>query len=482
MSLAVSYANVAAKGSEPTTNESTASPDLEQIEKVASTSTSTEAEAVVSTEGESSSTSQSTTEGLADEGASESNSGSSPTASSAGASASSPAAGESKSKKSLAPAPVPAKSAWGASSSSSSSTTSTSASVDENKWPTPDKVSVSGPTSVHPQKFIKPITNKWVPINAKVVLPSPKSAAKVQNRNRKNKKTQPKKVGGAISKKKTDEEEAQASAGTSANAVPASSAAGSATEGSSAPAVTSTDSNGSSSGGKGFRKFNGSANGSAPFVPRFTPQQGQVNGQINAQQVQGNGQNGQFFHPQPFNPNYYNQNRQFRPRVQQGQGQGQNGFRPHHQQQHQQRNFRPNGQGYPMDPSANGVFIPQVQIPPPISPKQDPQQALIQQIDYYFSLENLIRDIYLRKNMLEDGGWVPLSLILEFKRVKIIINGIQNSSEEGVDSSAIILDSVSKCGNLDVRYINGKSQEDSKIEDVELRVKDNYEQWLLPQQ
>ncbi|KAK7676210.1 hypothetical protein QCA50_020826 [Cerrena zonata] len=48
---------------------------------------------------------------------------------------------------------------------------------------------------------------------------------------------------------------------------------------------------------------------------------------------------------------------------------------------------------------------PPIQIPPPISPKQDPQQALTQQIDYYFSLENLIRDIYLRKNMDLTEGW-----------------------------------------------------------------------------
>lgn len=49
---------------------------------------------------------------------------------------------------------------------------------------------------------------------------------------------------------------------------------------------------------------------------------------------------------------------------------------------------------------------PPQQIPPPISPKQDPQQALIQQIDYYFSLENLIKDLYLRKIWIMKDGLI----------------------------------------------------------------------------
>ncbi|ODV80583.1 winged helix DNA-binding domain-containing protein, partial [Suhomyces tanzawaensis NRRL Y-17324] len=118
------------------------------------------------------------------------------------------------------------------------------------------------------------------------------------------------------------------------------------------------------------------------------------------------------------------------------------------------------------------------QIPPPISPKQDPQQALTQQIDYYFSLENLIRDIYLRKNM-DTEGWVSLSLILNFKRVKIIINGIQNSLESDQEVSSIILETVKNCQNLEINYLNEKDAESATIDDVNLRVKDNFEQWLL---
>uniref|UniRef100_A0A1D1YP42 La-related protein 1B n=1 Tax=Anthurium amnicola TaxID=1678845 RepID=A0A1D1YP42_9ARAE len=49
---------------------------------------------------------------------------------------------------------------------------------------------------------------------------------------------------------------------------------------------------------------------------------------------------------------------------------------------------------------------------------------LVKQIDYYFSAENLCKDVYLRQNM--DGeGWVPISLIAGFNRVRNLTNNIQ---------------------------------------------------------
>ncbi|XP_058090806.1 la-related protein 1C-like [Magnolia sinica] len=49
---------------------------------------------------------------------------------------------------------------------------------------------------------------------------------------------------------------------------------------------------------------------------------------------------------------------------------------------------------------------------------------LVKQIDYYFSSENLCKDLYLRRNM-DEHGWVPISLIANFNRVKQITNSIQ---------------------------------------------------------
>lgn len=57
---------------------------------------------------------------------------------------------------------------------------------------------------------------------------------------------------------------------------------------------------------------------------------------------------------------------------------------------------------------------------------QDPQlhTKLVNQIDYYFSNENLIKDIYLRQNM-DDQGWVPIKLIAGFKKVMLLTDNIQ---------------------------------------------------------
>lgn len=41
------------------------------------------------------------------------------------------------------------------------------------------------------------------------------------------------------------------------------------------------------------------------------------------------------------------------------------------------------------------------------------------QLEYYFSVENLCRDVYLRLNM-DSQGWIPLSFIAAFNRVKVL--------------------------------------------------------------
>mmetsp|Transcript_1034 Transcript_1034/g.1034 ORF Transcript_1034/g.1034 Transcript_1034/m.1034 type:complete len:435 (+) Transcript_1034:283-1587(+) len=367
-----------------------------------------------------------------------------------------------KEKKPLAPAPVPSKSAWG-----SAANVMGNKPVDEHKWPTPDKASLSdqqASATQKQQKFIKPITNKWVPINAKVILPSGRTNSQKQKQNKKNKK------GANTQKKQVNNQSTQNNSLNMQTTQPAPGISKREGQFESPEQVQQPHDgfkprpNGQFQGQpqgqsqqKNMRRFNGNTNGS--FKPRFPNQP------TAQQQQQSSPQNG-FYHPQPFvqNQNYQNfNNRQFRP----------NQFR--HQNN---RNFH-----QPMNGSngfINGSMgLPQ-QIPPPISPKQDPQQALTQQIDYYFSLENLIKDIFLRKNMNTEG-WVSLALILNFKRVKIIINGIQNSIEnKEISSSSIILDSLKHCENLEINYLNGKDLQTADIDDIELRVKGNYEQWLLP--
>ncbi|XVF18068.1 hypothetical protein REPUB_Repub10bG0179800 [Reevesia pubescens] len=61
------------------------------------------------------------------------------------------------------------------------------------------------------------------------------------------------------------------------------------------------------------------------------------------------------------------------------------------------------------------------QMPPVFYPTPEPldhqlHARIVNQIDYYFSNENLIKDTFLRQNM-DDQGWVPIKLIAGFKKV-----------------------------------------------------------------
>lgn len=84
-------------------------------------------------------------------------------------------------------------------------------------------------------------------------------------------------------------------------------------------------------------------------------------------------------------------------------------------------------------------------VAPPLSPvfmsAPDPQlpSKIVNQIDYYFSNENLIKDIYLRQKM-DDQGWVPIKLIAGFNKVLKLTDNIQ-----------LILDSVRMSAIVEVQ-------------------------------
>nr|XP_034570755.1 la-related protein 1A [Setaria viridis] len=78
------------------------------------------------------------------------------------------------------------------------------------------------------------------------------------------------------------------------------------------------------------------------------------------------------------------------------------------------------------------------QTPPNQENQQTPEQlrqVIREQIEYYFSTENLDEDIYLRAQM-DEQGWVPLTLIAGFKKVcstttdmELILDSILPSTE-----------------------------------------------------
>ncbi|KAE8733789.1 hypothetical protein F3Y22_tig00000991pilonHSYRG00184 [Hibiscus syriacus] len=90
-------------------------------------------------------------------------------------------------------------------------------------------------------------------------------------------------------------------------------------------------------------------------------------------------------------------------------------------------------------------------VPYPINPETNvlpPEMVtlranIVKQIEYYFSDENLQRDRYLI-SLMDDEGWVPISTIADFKRVKrmstdiqFIIDVLQSSSSIEVQGNKI---------------------------------------------
>lgn len=411
---------------------------------------------------------------------------------------------ETKLKK-LAPAPVP-KNVWGAPQMDSTTTTTTTTSnqntssnsisigaVDEYKWPTPNE---EKPKASNNQKFIKPITNKWVPINAKLILPTnnannkPSANKKNQRKNKKNKSKGKKKDtpasgsgynqngsagsngpngpnGSAKSNSnvekdvKSDSEVADSTSGTASPKPSDKSTSNPQASGESSPSVNSKE----FSSPKNNKPYNNQQYGknNNPNAHAYN-KSGNRSNDVTSNQgfVPVNG----YYQPQPYPMNYYNNQRQFRPN--QYRGFGRNDYYNNYLAQNYPPQMPPVlPQQLPTPLNQSPILQP---IPPPISPKQDPTTALTQQIDYYFSLDNLIKDIFLRKNMSSEG-WVKLDLILNFKRVKIILNNIRNHIESD-DLNHVILSSLDNCHNLSIK-------QNDNLSDIELRVKDNYQQWLL---
>lgn len=79
----------------------------------------------------------------------------------------------------------------------------------------------------------------------------------------------------------------------------------------------------------------------------------------------------------------------------------------------------------PMGPigSDNGLipqFIPQQMMFTPY--QQDPSALIVSTVAYYFSDENLTKDIFLRRNM-NSSGFVPLNVLIGFNKLKSLTGG-----------------------------------------------------------
>ncbi|CAM6119368.1 unnamed protein product [Calypogeia fissa] len=86
-----------------------------------------------------------------------------------------------------------------------------------------------------------------------------------------------------------------------------------------------------------------------------------------------------------------------------------------------------------------------------------PLRALVvKQIEYYFSIENLCRDIFLRSKM-DEQGFIPVSVIANFNRVKMLTG-----------ETVFILDALRTNSTL------------VEVQGDKLRKRDDWANWLLP--
>ncbi|ODV87223.1 hypothetical protein CANARDRAFT_5776 [[Candida] arabinofermentans NRRL YB-2248] len=116
--------------------------------------------------------------------------------------------------------------------------------------------------------------------------------------------------------------------------------------------------------------------------------------------------------------------------------------------------------------------IPLTQAPQPTIPgtSQDQKQRsdmlsiLANQIDYYFSTQNLVKDIFLRKHM-NDDGFLPLRVIAGFYRVSGLSFGDIN----------LVIESLPLCNNLEFGVV--ELEDGSSL--YKIRAKD-YATWILP--
>lgn len=83
--------------------------------------------------------------------------------------------------------------------------------------------------------------------------------------------------------------------------------------------------------------------------------------------------------------------------------------------------------------------------------------AVQQQIEYYFSIQNLVKDVFLRSKMNEEG-WIPLHVIASFNRVRMLTPDLAMIMEALSDSSSVEL------------------SPDSLL----IRPKQGHQQWVLP--
>ncbi|KAL2333835.1 hypothetical protein Fmac_015048 [Flemingia macrophylla] len=89
-------------------------------------------------------------------------------------------------------------------------------------------------------------------------------------------------------------------------------------------------------------------------------------------------------------------------------------------------------------------------------PESQLHTKIVNQINYYFSNENLVKDLYLRRQM-DTQGWVPISLVADFKKVKSLTENIQ-----------IVIDAV-------------RTSSVVEVQGEKIRRRNDWGKWIMPE-
>jgi len=73
--------------------------------------------------------------------------------------------------------------------------------------------------------------------------------------------------------------------------------------------------------------------------------------------------------------------------------------------------------------------------------KVDSKKKMLRQVEYYFSDSNLHRDTFLKDTMKENDGWIPIKKLLEFPRVKQLVDKVERLIP-GINSVELFVESL----------------------------------------
>jgi len=93
----------------------------------------------------------------------------------------------------------------------------------------------------------------------------------------------------------------------------------------------------------------------------------------------------------------------------------------------------------PMQTEKSRVFIKKVMTVPEM--RQDSKSKMLRQVEYYFSDSNLHTDTFLKDTMKENDGWIPIKKLLDFPRIKQLVEKVERQIP-GINSMEHLIEAL----------------------------------------